>query len=168
MSDEPLVQLLEVLQSSLAMYLADSGLSTYPGQPEIRLALADLTSDHRNLVDRGAIVLEERQIQVPKSVYPLSYTGLHDVDLRHVVPRIVAELRRQAGAFERLAADPFDAMTAELAADALRSTRQHIDVLEQIATRLRAGLSTRHPAPAAASASPESGGAASAVAPAAS
>ena len=44
-----LVRLLEILQPSLAMYLSDSGIWTYPGDEEIKLALADLVGDHRSL-----------------------------------------------------------------------------------------------------------------------
>jgi hypothetical protein len=56
---DPLVQLLDVLQPSLAMYLADSGIWTYPGDEEIKLALADLVGDHRSLVERSAVMLED-------------------------------------------------------------------------------------------------------------
>jgi len=56
------------------------------------------------------------------------------------LPRIVAGLRRQTGELERIAAVADDASAAGLAAEALRSMPQHIDSLEQIATRLRAGL----------------------------
>lgn len=140
MPAEPLAHLVAVLQPSLAMYLADSGLGTYPGPEQIRLALADLVADHRSLIDRGTVILEEREVSVPKVFYPLSFTGLHDVDLRHFLPRIVAGLRRQTGELERIAAVADDASAAGLAAEALRSMPQHIDSLEQIATRLRAGL----------------------------
>ena len=140
MPAEPLAHLVAVLQPSLAMYLADSGLGTYPGPDQIRLALADLVADHRSLIDRGTAILEEREVPVPKVFYPLSFTCLHDVDLRHFLPRIVAGLRRQTGELERIAAVADDASAAGLAAEALRSMPQHIDSLEQIATRLRAGL----------------------------
>jgi hypothetical protein len=161
MSAEPLAHMIAVLQPSLAMYLSDSGLGTYPGPEEIRLALADLVADHRSLIDRGAAILEEREVPVPKLIYPLSFTGLHDVDLRHVLPRIVAGLRRQAGELERIAAVADDASAAALAGEALRSLPQHIDSLEMIATKLLAGLSAK-PEP------PGSGAESSATPPAAS
>lgn len=152
MSADPLIALLDVLQPSLAMYLADSGLSTYPGASEIRLALGDLVSDHRSLIERASTVLEEREVAVPKAAYPLSFTGLHDVDLGHLLPRVTTDLHRQSREFERLGAVANDAAAASLAAEALRSARQHLDRLGLIATKLRAGLSVGQPSAAEAAA----------------
>ena len=141
MPAESLVRLLEVLQPSLAMYVADSGIWSYPGPEEIRLALADLVADHRNLIDRGAAILEEREVAVPRVAYPLSFTGWHDVDLQYALAWIVKGLTAQSPELERLAAVADDAAASGLAAEALLSTRQHLDVFQQIATKLKAGLS---------------------------
>lgn len=138
---DKLVDLLRVMQPSLAMYLADSGIWSYPGPEEIRLALADLVGDHRNVMDRAALILEEREVAVPKNAYPISFSAWHDVDLRHVLPRIVAGLERQQPELERLAATPDDAAAAGLASEALKSTRQHVAALRAIAAKLQAGLS---------------------------
>jgi hypothetical protein len=143
MSAEPLVHLVEILQPSLVMFLADCGLGTYPGPEEVRLALADLVADQRNIIDRAVAILEEREVPVPKSAYPLSFTGLHDVDVRYVLPRVVADLRRQSAQLERIAEVRDDATAAGLASEARRSMTQQIDVLEQITTKLRAGLSAK-------------------------
>ena len=136
-----LVRLLDILQPSLAMYLADSGIWSYPGPEELRLALAALVTDHRQVADRAALILEEREVPVPKTVYPISFSGWHDVDLRHILPRIVAGLKRQEGELDQLAATPNDATAAGLAAEAAKITRQHVAALDQIAVKLRAGLS---------------------------
>jgi hypothetical protein len=138
-----LVELLRVLQPSLAMYVAESGIWSYPGPEEIRLAVADLVVDQRNVMDRAALILEEREVAVPKNAYPISFSGWHDVDLRHVLPRIVAGLERQQPELERIAATPDDAAAAGLAAEALKSTRQHIEVFKAIAAKLQAGLSAK-------------------------
>jgi hypothetical protein len=138
-----LVELLRVLQPSLAMYVAESGIWSYPGPEEIRLAVADLVGDQRNVMDRAALILEEREVAVPKNAYPISFSGWHDVDLRHVLPRIVAGLERQQPELERIAATPDDAAAAGLAAEALKSTRQHIEVFKTIAAKLQAGLSAK-------------------------
>jgi hypothetical protein len=138
-----LVELLRLLQPSLAMYLADSGIWSYPGPEEIRLAVADLVVDQRNVMDRAALILEEREVAVPKNAYPISFSGWHDVDLRHVLPRIVAGLERQQPELERIAAASDDAAASGLAAEALKSTRQHIETLKTIAAKLQAGLSAK-------------------------
>lgn len=140
---ERLVELVRVLQPSLAMYLADSGIWSYPGPEEIRLAVADLVVDQRSVLDRAALILEEREVAVPKNAYPISFSGWHDVDLRHVLPRIVAGLERQQPELERIAATPDDAAAAGLAAEALKSTRHHVEALKTIAAKLQAGLSAK-------------------------
>ncbi len=137
---EPLLRLFDILQSSPAMYLADSGLWTYPGPEEVRLALADIVAAHRGIIGRAANVLQEREVPVPKTVYPLSYTGWHDADLGSFLPRILGSLRTQTSALEALAATPDDATASGLSAEAIRINRQHLDVLQQLMTKLRAGL----------------------------
>jgi len=138
-----LTRLLDILQPSLAMYLGDSGIWSYPGPEELRLALAALVSDHRQVADRAALILEEREVPVPKTAYPISFSGWHDVDLQHILPRIVAALKRQEAELDRVAATPDDVTAAGLAAEAAKATRQHVTALDQIAVKLRAGLSAK-------------------------
>ena len=144
----PLVRLLDVLQPSLAMYVADCGIWSYPGPEEIRLALAALVGDQRSVIDRGVLILEEREVAVPKTAYPISFSGWHDVDLRHVLPRIVAGLERQLPELEQLAATPDDAAAAGLASEALKASHQHIDALKTVASKIKAGLAGQPPAAA--------------------
>ena len=138
---DQLVELLRVLQPSLAMYVAECGIWSYPGPEEIRLALANLVADQRSVMDRAALILEEREVAVPKNAYPISFTGWHDVDLGHMLPRIVSGLERQQPELERLASSASDAAAAGLAGEALKSTRQHVGALRTIAAKLQAGLS---------------------------
>lgn len=134
-SSDPLCRLLDVLQPSLAMYLADSGIWSYPGKESIKLALADLVGDHRSLVERAAVATEDRGIAVPSPAYPISFTGCHDVDMRSLLPRVVAGLRGQAAAIDVIiASTSTDGVAAELAREAKATTLSHINVLEQVAT----------------------------------
>ena len=134
-SSDPLCRLLDVLQPSLAMYLADSGIWSYPGKESIKLALADLVGDHRSLVERAAVATEDRGIAVPSPAYPISFTGCHDVDMRSLLPRVVAGLRGQAAAIDVIiASTAADGVAAELAREAKATTLSHINVLEQVAT----------------------------------
>ncbi len=131
-STDPLSRLLDVLQPSLAMYLSDSGIWSYPGKESIKLALADLVGDHRSLVERVATALEERGVTPSPPAYPISYTGCHDVDIRSLLPRVVAGLRGQTAAFEQiLASSGDDTVAVELARESKASTLAHVDVLEQ-------------------------------------
>jgi hypothetical protein len=134
-SPDPLCRLLDVLQPSLAMYLADSGIWSYPGKESIKLALADLVGDHRSVVERAAVATEDRGIAVPSPAYPISFTGCHDVDMRSLLPRVVAGLRGQVAAIDAIIASTADdGVAAELAREAKATTLSHIDVLEQVAT----------------------------------
>lgn len=135
MPTNPLARLIHVIQPSLAMYLADCGLWTYPGPEEIRLAVADLVADQRNLLDRATIVLEERQQVRPRLAYPISFSGWHDVDLGFILPRVIESLERQRAELEVIAGVPDDAAAAGLAADGVRSVRQHLDALRDALPR---------------------------------
>jgi hypothetical protein len=142
MAADPLCRLIATIQPTMLMYLADSGIWSYPGAEPIKLALADAVDDLRNVVDRASTMLEEREVAVsPKPAYPLSFTALHDVDLEKLLPRVIEALRGQLADLDALAGPAgTDAAAADLVGDATRSTRQHLDALEQIAARLKAGL----------------------------
>ncbi|MFM7205542.1 MAG: hypothetical protein ACKO4T_02575 [Planctomycetaceae bacterium] len=144
MSADPLCRLVAAIQPSVLMYLADTGIWSYPGPESVKLAVADAVDDLRSVVDRAVTVLDEREVSVPpKAAYPLSFTGLHDVDLGNLLPRLIDTLRRQAAAVDALAGSAgADAAAVDLVSAASRSTRQHLDVLEQLAATLKAGLAS--------------------------
>lgn len=139
---DPLCRLVAAIQPSLLMYLADSGIWSYPGPDTVKRALADAVDDLRSVVARATALLEEREVAVPqKAAYPLSFTGLHDVDLGNLLPRVIAGLKRQDADLDALTGPAgTDAAAADLVADAKRSTRQHLDALEQLAAKIKAGL----------------------------
>ena len=149
MAAEPLSRLLAAVQPSLLMYLGDSGIWSYPGAESIKLAFADAIDDLRNVVERASTLLEEREAIVPPRVaYPLSFTGLHDVELSSLLPRVIAGLKRQLSDLDSLVGPAgTDAAAADLVTDARQSTRQHLDALEQLAAKLRAGLAGTAPSP---------------------
>jgi hypothetical protein len=133
----PLPRLVSLLGSSLALYVADAGIWTYPGAEEIKLALADLADDHRSLIDRAGAVLEDRGADVPRRPYPIQFTATHDLDLRSLLPRIVAGLESQAVALENTAVAGGDAEETDLVGEALTSTRAHLNDLRQLLARPR-------------------------------
>jgi hypothetical protein len=147
MPTDPLLRIFDIVQPSLAMFLADCGLWTYPGPEEARLALADLVADQRNLLDRAAVVIEEREQARPRMAYPISFTAWHDINLRHILPRVIENLERQRSALEEIAETPDDAAAADVATDALRSLRQHLDVFRDMMTTFRRQAAP-HAAPA--------------------
>jgi hypothetical protein len=142
MAIDPLCRLVAAIQPSLLMYLGDSGIWSYPGAEPVKLALADAVDDLRNVVQRARGILDERETMVPqKAAYPLSFTALHDADLVNLLPRVIDGLRRQFADLDALTGPAgTDAAAADLVTDAKQSTRQHLDALEQLAAKLKAGL----------------------------
>jgi len=142
-STDPICRLIATIQPSMLMYLADSGIWSYPGEEPIKLALADAVDDLKNVVERAGVILQEREVaSSPRAAYPLSFTGLHDVELRSLLPRVIEELRRQFAEVDAVTGPAeADAAAADLVSDAKQSLRQHIDALEQVAAKVKAGLS---------------------------
>ncbi|NDC53632.1 MAG: hypothetical protein EBZ74_04915 [Planctomycetia bacterium] len=135
---QPLSQLVSLLGSSLALYVADAGIWTYPGSEEIKFALAELVDDHHSLLERAGAILEERGVPVPRHPYPIRFTATHDLDLRVLLPRIVAGLESQVVELERTAAAGGDAEGLGLVREAITSTRSHLNDLQQVLARPRA------------------------------
>jgi hypothetical protein len=141
MAHDPLRRLVAALESSLAMYVSDSGIWSYPGPEEIKLALADLVGDHKSLLDRAGTVLAEREVPTPRKAYPLAFTAWHDLDLAYLLPRVIDGLKAQLPALETVAGTAGDDTTAaELAREAVAVNRRHIDRLAQLVAKSRAGL----------------------------
>lgn len=141
---DPLCRIVAAIQPSMLMYLADSGIWSYPGPESLKLAVADAVDDLRAMVDRATTLLAEREVAVPpKPAFPLSFTALHDVDLARLLPRLVEGLRQQLAALDAVTGPAgVDAAAADLLGDAKQSTRQHLDALEQLGAKLKAGLAS--------------------------
>ena len=142
MAIDPLCRLVASIQPSMLMYLGDSGIWSYPGAESVKLALADAVDDLKNVVDRATAILDNREAAVPqKAAYPLSFTALHDVDLSNLLPRVIDGLKRQCADLDALTGPTdTDAAAVDLVTDAKQSIRQHLDALEQLAAKLKAGL----------------------------
>jgi len=139
-SSDPLARLVATLESSPAMYLADSGLASYPGAAEIREAVEALVVEQKDVLGRAAAIIEDREQPLPQGAYPIAFTAWHDIDLRHLAPRVIESLKRQAGEFASLAGAAGDATATELAGRAQEIARRHAEKLEGLLVRLRAGL----------------------------
>lgn len=135
MPDAPLARLVRSLESSLPMFLAECGIWSYPGPEGVRTALSDLVTEQRRILGRASELLDEREVTVSRTGFPIAWTGLHDVDLRHLLPRIIEGLARQAdeSAAVAAAAAATDESAAAFAVEAEEVARRHLDEL----TRLR-------------------------------
>ena len=138
-SSDTLLRLFQLLNSSLAMYIADSGIWSYPGNEAIKLAIADLVGDQKNSIERMAVILEERDLPLPGHSYPLRFASIHDLEMRSLLPRIIACLHRQLAAIDGLLATGCrDQAACQLAEEACSSMRRHSELLAQLLARLAA------------------------------
>ena len=139
-ASDPLARIVSTLESSPAMYLADSGLASYPGAPEIRAAIEALVAEQKDVLARAANVIADREQPLPQAAFPISFTAWHDVDLRHLAARVIESLKRQAADFGVLAGSGGDATASDLAGRSHEIARRHAEKLEGLLVRLRAGL----------------------------
>lgn len=139
-SSDPLARLVETLESSPAMYLADSGLASYPGAAEMRASIEALVAEQKDLLARAASIIEDREQSLPQGAFPIAFTAWHDIDLRHLAPRVIESLKRQAADFGALAGAAGDATASELAGRAREIATRHAERLEGLLVRFRAGL----------------------------
>jgi hypothetical protein len=138
MPADALATLVSVMKSSPATYIADSGIWSYPGDETLKLALSDVVSGQRGIVDRAAGILAEREVAAPQTAYPLSYTAWHDLDLVFLLPRVIDGMKRQVARLEQIVSSATtDQAAVDLGREAIAATRSHVDVLEQQAARLR-------------------------------
>ncbi|MGB8852142.1 MAG: hypothetical protein WCC69_01075 [Pirellulales bacterium] len=137
---DPLARLVSTLESSPAMYLADSGLASYPGAPEIRAAIEALVAEQEDVLSRAANLIADREQPLPQGPFPIAFTAWHDVDLRHLAARVIESLKRQATDFAVPAGAGGDAAASDLFGRAQDIARRHAEKLEGILVRLRAGL----------------------------
>lgn len=133
---DPLSEIVTLLGSSLSMYVADAGIWSYPGEEQVKLAIADLVDDQRSIIDRAGIALEDRGMDAPRRGYPIRFTATHDLDLRSLLPRIVTELRQQTGGLEEIIeSGGHDPLAVDLAREARLSTTTHADAIENLLAR---------------------------------
>jgi len=134
MTNSVLSRLIDLLGSSLPAYISDSGIWSYPGVEQIKLALADCVGDQHSIVERAGTLLVERNATPPRPIYPIAFTALHDLDLHSLLPRILAALRRQVVEIEHLMDESRQDPTAhDLLADARQTTLLHSDIFEDMA-----------------------------------
>ena len=91
------------------------------------------------------------QFELPKSFFPLSFTGWHDVDLGFLLPSITVDLEKRRNTLQSLR-DQSDAIvgqrgsnadkTAELIREAISSIDGHLEMLYRQEKRIKANSTT--------------------------
>ena len=146
-----LCRLVRLFRQSPLMYLSESNVWTYRGDESLKLALIDVIADQQNFVDRAETILVAEQFELPKSFFPLSFTGWHDVDLGFLLPSLTVDLEKRRSTLQSLR-DQSDAIvgqrgsnadkTAELIREAISSIDEHLELLYQQEKRIKANSTT--------------------------
>jgi len=155
-SGEVLSRLICLLRRSPLMYLAESGIWTYRGGEDLKLVLADVAADHQNFIDRAETILNDQELELPQSAFPLSFTGWHDVDLGFLLGRVIVDLTNRQREIVSLIegadlAASHGGFTAGRAAELVREVRAaidgHVDTLTQQQARLVQKATAAGPTP---------------------
>ncbi len=135
-----LCRLVRLFRQSPLLYLSDSNIWSYRGDEQLKLALVDIVSDHQNFIDRAETILVAEQLVLPRTFYPLAFTGWHDVDLGFLLPKLITDLEQRKNALIGLRdrADEVvgskgsgDDRAAELVREVIASVEGHLEALRQ-------------------------------------
>ena len=146
-----LCRLVRLFRQSPLLYLSDSNIWSYRGDEQLKLALVDIVSDHQNFIDRAETILVAEQAELPRTFYPLAFTGWHDVDLGFLLPKLITDLEKRKNALIDLRdrADEVvgrrvsgDDKAAELVREVIASVEGHLDTLGQENSRLKKKAAT--------------------------
>ena len=141
-----LCRLVRLFRQSPLLYLSDSNIWTYRGDEQLKLAIVDVVSDHQNFINRAETILVAEQLVLPRTFYPLAFTGWHDVDLGFLLPTLIADLEKRKNALISLR-DQADEIVgrrgsgadkaAELVREVIVSVEGHLELLRQEEGRLK-------------------------------
>ncbi len=141
-----LCRLVRLFRQSPLLYLSDSNIWTYRGDEQLKLALVDVVSDHQNFINRAETILVAEQLVLPRTFYPLAFTGWHDVELGFLLPTLIADLEKRKHALISLR-DQADEIVgrsgsggdkaAELVREVIASVEGHLELLRQEEGRLK-------------------------------
>ena len=141
-----LCRLVRLFRQSPLLYLSDSNIWTYRGDEQLKLTLVDVVSDHQNFINRAETILVAEQLVLPRTFYPLAFTGWHDVDLGFLLPTLITDLEKRKNALISLR-DQADEIVgrrgsgadkaAELVREVIASVEGHLELLRQEEGRLK-------------------------------
>jgi hypothetical protein len=132
-------RLLVLHQRSLPMFLTYASPWTAGHDRKAVETLGYLVEDQKRLAGRICDYLLERRWRTDPGEFPLEFTGLHDVSLDYLWPKLIEAQMRDIRVIQDciagLQSDPFARALAE---EALGSARGHLESLEEVAAELTA------------------------------
>jgi hypothetical protein len=122
------------------------GASPYvaPGDEPILDVLRQLTVQHEHMASKLAEAILLRGGRLPRGTYPMHYTSLHDLELRHLLTQIVEEQRDVVRFVDELTyALREDKLARRLAQEARQNETAHLRLFEELCLRYPAARRVR-------------------------
>ena len=134
---EVLNRLLILHQRSLPMFMTYAALWHSKQSGHAVQTLQHLVEDQKRLAGKISEYLQEMRWRIDPGEFPLEYTGLHDLSLTFLWPKLIDAQRGDVAEIEKcvasLANDPFARAIAE---EALGAARGHLQTMEEVAPEI--------------------------------
>lgn len=123
---DTLNRLLAIHYRSLPMYLTEAVPWTHPGDEPATMAVQDIVTSHKAIVERLATEIQDRGGVVDPGDFPTEYTDLHFLSLDYLLREIAAALDLDIQAIQEcVRALEGDRVAKALAEEALGHARGH-------------------------------------------
>jgi hypothetical protein len=117
---------------SLASYLNYASPTWHRGDEKARQALADITAQQLETVDRIAEWILEHDGVVSRGSYPMVYTAYHDLSFDFLLNRLIEHQQQDVAAIQACLGQLDDARAREMAQESLGEAKAHLDMLREL------------------------------------
>ena len=133
------------LQScSLTRYVVNASPYVAPGDAHLFERLQAIAAEQERMAGRLAETVLARRGRLPRVVFPMRYTSVHDLELRHLIGQIVQEQRAVVKEIEAaVTAFADDAELQRLASEMRSVETAHLALLEELASDWPLELASR-------------------------
>lgn len=130
---DTLNRLLQIVNRSLPMYLADADPWVADPEEPAAVGLRNIVADQRKLAERIADEILDRREQPNPGEFPMAYTDLNDVSLDYLLGELAHRQRRDIAAIEHCVQElNGDPRAHSLAEEALGAAKAHLEQLEEL------------------------------------
>lgn len=139
-----LSRLFYLQSSSLTRYVVQASPYVAPGDHPLFERLQAVAAEQQRMAGRLAETVLARGGRLPRVVFPMRYTSVHDLELRHLIAQILQEQRAVVDEVEAAAtAFTEDAELQRLASEIRSVETAHLTLLEDLASDQSLELASR-------------------------
>jgi hypothetical protein len=121
--------------SSLTRYVVHASPYVAPGDDHLFERLQAVAAEQERMAGRLAETVWARRGRLPRVSFPMRFTSVHDLELRHLITQIVQEQRAVVKEIEAaVTAFADDAESQRLASEMRGVETAHLTVLEELAS----------------------------------